>query len=277
MTAAAEKLVESVIVASDIVRDLHALGVRNDRPLCVHVSINAIGFVPGGPRTIVDSLLGAIRPGGTLMMPAYSGDMSHPSEWRHPAIPPAALQKVVDELPAFDPLTTPTRGMGAVAEYFRTYPGTHRSPHPQSSFCANGPQTSYLVASHSLDYRFGEDSPLARLVEYGGDVLLLGAPRNTVSLFHLVTRMSSVKPGAERSAPVMTNGSREWARYVDIEYPIGWFEDAVGHLLSLGIATAGKTGKADCVMFPAAAAVDTLIPWLRERSGASTPVIVAMD
>ena len=52
--------------------------------LCVHSALSALGHVIGGPRTVVEGLIDAVGADGTLMMPAYSGDLSDPAEWRHP-------------------------------------------------------------------------------------------------------------------------------------------------------------------------------------------------
>ncbi|MEQ8701482.1 MAG: AAC(3) family N-acetyltransferase [Bauldia litoralis] len=243
---------------------LRALGLGAGDVVCAHVAMGSLGLVIGGVRTVVEAILDAVGPGGTLMMPAYSGDLSDPAEWRHPPVDPAMIAEIKDAIPAFDPARTPTRGMGAVAEYFRTVPGTRRSPHPQSSFCAFGPAAEALVASHPYDNRFGPMSPLGRLCELEGKVLLLGAPFNTVSLFHLTQHSVSPIRRVSKSAPVVEGGVRHWVGYTDVEYPVDWFEDGVEHLLAAGLAVSAGIGNGCCVAFPAAPAVRTLIDWRKD-------------
>lgn len=250
---------------------LRALGVNAGDIVCAHVAMSSLGLVIGGARTVADALLDAVAPGGSIMMPSFSGDLSDPAEWRHPPVATALIDEVRAAIPAYDPVRTPTRGMGVVAEYFRTYPGVLRSPHPQSSFCAFGPAAEELVAVHAFDDRFGPASPLGRLCDLGGKVLLLGAPFDTVSLFHMTQHMMGKVPRIAKRAPVIEYGVRRWASYSDIDYPTEWFEDGVAHLIKIGLAATTEIGQGLSVLFPAAPAVDALVKWRRQtgRLGAA--------
>lgn len=261
MTEAAQQI--DIVTRRRLTDALCHLGVVSGDILCVHVAMSRLGLVIGGARTLVEGLVDAVEPGGTLMMPAFSGDMSDPAEWEHPPVPADLLAELRNAIPAYDPQWTPTRGIGAVAEYFRGVPGARRSPHPQSSFAALGSAAEKLVERHPFDDRFGTSSPLGRLCELGGKVLLLGAPSNTVSLFHMTQHLVGGAKRVAKAAPVIERGARSWADYRDIEYPIDWFDDGVALLVERGIARQGHVGAACAILFPAAPAIEAILAWRR--------------
>ncbi len=111
---------------------------------------------------------------GTLVVPAHTSGNCDPATWGNPPVPEDWWPVIRAELPAFEPRVTPTDHMGAIAELARTWPGALRSAHPQVSFAAVGPQAEAITSGHALDSGFGERSPLARVHDLDGDVLLLG-------------------------------------------------------------------------------------------------------
>lgn len=51
---------------------LNELGILPGDIVLVHSSLSALGFVEGGAQTVIDTLLSAVGPQGTLLMPAHS-------------------------------------------------------------------------------------------------------------------------------------------------------------------------------------------------------------
>ena len=90
----------------------------------------------------------------------------------------------------FDAATSPTAGMGVVAETFRTRPGparpgTRRSGHPAASICLNGPDADRCLGPHDLAWAAGENMPLGRLRHLEAMMLLLiGVGWNRCSALH---------------------------------------------------------------------------------------------
>ncbi len=231
--------------------DFRALGVIAGDVVLVHASLSAIGWVAGGPVGVIEGLLAAVGPEGTLAMPAHSGQMSDPAHWQNPPVPTDWVEPLRAETPAFDPRTTPTRGMGAIAELFRTWPGALRSNHPTSSFAALGPQAAAITADHRLHSPLGEHSPLMRLYERNAKVLLLGVGFERCTALHLAEQRAW--PGMEpehSGSPIMVDGQRRWVAY---EAPGLGDSDQYGAIgtafVGSGRAEAGNVGSAASLLF----------------------------
>src|SRR5688572_290367 len=96
---------------ASLARDLAALGITPGAVLVVHSSLGALGWVNGGQQTVIEALLDTIGSVGTLVMPAQSGHLTDPAEWRAPPVPAEWVETIRQTMPPFDPIRTPTRGM----------------------------------------------------------------------------------------------------------------------------------------------------------------------
>src|SRR5919202_608705 len=114
---------------STLAADVARLGVESGATLLVHSSLKAVGWVVGGPVAVVQALLDAVGPAGTIVVPTQNGEYSDPAQWVNPPVPEAWWPVIRSEMPAFDPRLTPSRRMGIVAETVRTWPrAAERSP-----------------------------------------------------------------------------------------------------------------------------------------------------
>ncbi|MDQ4024518.1 MAG: AAC(3) family N-acetyltransferase, partial [Actinomycetota bacterium] len=202
----------SPVTLTRIVDDLRALGVSQGMTLLAHVSLSRIGWVAGGSHAVVLALEAAVGDAGTLVMPAHSTGLSEPSHWKDPPVPPEWWDVIRAETTPFDPGLTPTRGMGSVAELFRTQSGTLRSAHPHVSFAARGPRAGALLRDHALDSGLGEGSPLARLYDLNAWVLLLGVGHDRSTSLHLCEYRAAypTKKSVRQGAPLTIDGARRW-------------------------------------------------------------------
>jgi aminoglycoside 3-N-acetyltransferase len=241
--------------------DLTRLGLPGGDTVLVHSSLSALGWVAGGPVAVVGALLDALGPDGTLAMPSFTGDLSEPSQWQHPPVPESWWPIIRSQTPAFDPLLTPTRMMGRVAETFRTWPGTRRSAHPQSSVAALGPQAEFITAQHPLEDSMGERSPFARLYDLNAWVLLLGTDRN--SSLHLAEHRSGLRGYVKQGAPVTINGERVWAEFGDLDYDDDSFPAVKAAFEVSGAVKLGQVGAGTAKLMRQRELVDFALKWFR--------------
>lgn len=203
------------LTAESLAAELRACGVQEGQTVLVHMAMSKLGWVIGGAEAVVHALIAAVGASGTLMMVTNNPNNTDPSEWQHPPVPEAWWQTFRDHTPAYNPLTTPTRGMGVVPELFRIFPGTIRSAHPAFSLAARGPNAAYLTADHALTEDAGDRSPLGRLYELDGHVLLLGVDHWNNTSLHLA-EFRAQHPGkgvVHTGSAMLVDGVRQWVFY----------------------------------------------------------------
>jgi len=123
----------------DLVRGFEEIGVRPGDVVFVHASLSSFGYVDGGVDMLIEALLAAVGPGGTLAMPGFSFQLTNvPS-------------------PVFDVRFTPCWA-SKIYERFRLRKGVSRSHHATHSVCATGVRAAELTATHSVT-PCGPESP----------------------------------------------------------------------------------------------------------------------
>lgn len=266
------------VTRSRISRDLEALGLGRGDAVMFHTRMSAIGYVAGGPQTVIGALGDVVGPRGTLM--TYCGWNDAPP-YDFVTWPRAWQDALRAEHPAYDPgLSEADHGNGRLPEALRRWPGAVRSRHPDVSFAALGAAAAELTAGHPWDDPHGADSPLARLVARGGRVLLLGAPLDTMTLLHHAEALAEA-PGkrfVDYEQPVLVDGRRVWRRFHDIDSEDGAFDYSAvvpegrdpfaviaEDMLAEGIGRKGRVGAADSYLFEASQAVDFAVTWIESR------------
>lgn len=263
-----------------IAADLAALGLRGGDVVMFHTQMSAVGYVSGGPQTLIGALLDVVGDQGTLMVTCGWNDAppydftDWPQPWQD------ALRA---EHPAYDPLLSEAdHSYGRLPEALRRRPGAVRSRHPDAGFAAVGAGAKALMADHPWDDPHGPGSPLAKLVECGGRVLLLGAPLDSLTLLHHAEALAEA-PGkrfVDYEQPIIEAGRRVWRRFHDIDSQDGAFDyssvvpegqwpfEAIGRdMVAAGLGTRGRVGAAENHLFEAADVVAFGVAWIEEKLG----------
>ena len=250
-----------------IAAEISNAGIKSGATILVHSSLSSLGWVSGGAVAVIQALMDVITPEGTLVMPEHSGDLSDPANWQHPPVPESWWTIIRESMPAYHPAYTPSRGMGTIPEIFRTMPGVIRSDHPEVSFAAWGKHASFITSEHSLDYSLGENSPLARIYDLDGKVLLLGVGFENNTSFHLSEVRARGSSIAKQGAPVHINGERKWVEYTDIVYDSALFDKMGEDFCNTGPVKKINIGAANCCLFDQRPAVDFGIQWIEQLRG----------
>jgi aminoglycoside 3-N-acetyltransferase len=262
------------ITRVDLTAGLARLGVAAGDIVMVHAACRAVGPVLGGADAIIAALRDAVGAEGTVM--AY---LDWEAAWEdfkdeHGRIP-AALRPHV--LP-FDPaLTRAARQNGTLPEFLRTTPGARRSANPGASVAALGARADWLTADHPMDYGYGPGTPLARLVEARGKVLMLGAPLDTMTLLHHAEHLAKL-PGKRiirTEVPFETADGVLWRMIEEFDtsdpcvpaLPDNFIERIVTAYLATGAGRQGKVGQADSVLVEAAEIVPFAVGWMERTAG----------
>lgn len=204
-----------IVLKEDVIQALTAVGVRPGQSIMVHTSLSSLGFVCGGAQTVIEALMECVGGEGTIMMPSQSWKNLDPETGVHGEEPEEWWQIIRDHWPAYDKAITPTNTMGAVAEMFRRWPDVLRSDHPARSVAAWGKHAEYLTRDHDLSNIFGDGSPVGKLYELDGYVLLIGVGYDKNTSLHLADARA-VYPGKHQTtehSAVMVDGQRKWVAY----------------------------------------------------------------
>src|ERR1700709_1254335 len=159
---------------ASLIDDLRRIGLAPGDLVMVHASCRAIGPVTGGPDAIHLAVLDAISPGGTMMMVVGAPDGY--DDVGRGILSAQEEAHILAHMPAFEPQATrASRDVGTLAEFFRSWPGTVCSDSVAMRVAARGAHADWLTADHVWLYPHGRGSPLEKLAEAGGKVLLLGS------------------------------------------------------------------------------------------------------
>jgi aminoglycoside 3-N-acetyltransferase len=244
----------------DLARHFRALGVAEGRVVMLHASVRSVGPVAGGPDQIHLALRDVLGPAGTLMM--YVGVPEHYDDVGRGHLTAEQEREILEKHPPFDPLTVrAARSHGVLAEFFRSYPGTSVNDHV-ARFAAAGAQAPLVVAPHSWNYPYGADSPLGRLMQLDGGILLLGSDHDEVTFLHHVEQMVDF-PGkkiARYKVPIEVDGRVVWRDGEEINtagdgahenWPNRFFARIVDDYLAAAGNRGGRVGDAHAFLFPA--------------------------
>jgi|WetSurMetagenome_2_1015567.scaffolds.fasta_scaffold17174_2 aminoglycoside N3'-acetyltransferase len=144
---------------AELLNSLRLLGLKQGMTVMVHSSVSRLGFVSGGPQTIIDALCEIVGSKGCVMMPTFS--MS------------GSMKEYLEAGETFDCLRTPSHS-GLLTETFRNMPGVIRSLHPTNSVAGWGEGVQEFIHDHHKSATpFGRETPFGRMAERDDTYILM--------------------------------------------------------------------------------------------------------
>lgn len=225
-------------------------GIEPGDVLIVHSSMKSLGYVQGGPQTVIAAMQDVLTPRGTLLMPTFS-------------------------LPQPDDLfrvgQTPSR-TGLITETLRTTPGVVRSWHPTHSVTLWGANAQEWSEGHHLIGGLGVGSPFHRAAQAGAKVLMIGCDMRTCSLVHVAEAVARVPQlgriyymSGHRVLDVLTpDGQRLSIPPIDQPACSAGFGIVQERLEAAGGIDHHTIGQAHCLLFDAQEALQTAVDLLRD-------------
>jgi len=135
---------------------LKELNISQGNNILVQSSVSAFGSIEDGAETIIDLLLIAVGKTGSIIMPTFTPNVKsfHPRSSRADKI------------------------CGVLPELFRKRKGIARSNNMYLSFAASGKNAVYFINNAIKYERLDQLSPIQRLMNKNGKILLLGVEFN---------------------------------------------------------------------------------------------------
>lgn len=231
----------TTVPITTLVDQLLDLGVNPGGVLVVHTAFSRVRPVEGGPEGLITALRTAVTPEGTLVMPSMS--------WADDTY--------------FDPQTTScVEEMGIVAETFWKQPDVLRGDSVHA-FAAVGPHAARITAPQPLDIPHGLDSPVGRIYELDGQVLLLGVGQDGNTTIHLGENLAGVRYRRWKRLQYLKDGKPHVIEYGEVDHCCQNFALVDGWLAERGLLRRGTVGHGEARLMRSREIVEVVTAQLR--------------
>ena len=221
----------NTVTRTQIVDNLHTLGINPGDSVMLHSSLYSLGWVDGGADAVVQAFLELLGPEGALLTPAFTL-----GAWTDRL----SMEDCDCDCPQeFCPSVSPSHE-GAIPNAALRLPDRLRSCHPTHSWIANGGMAAQFVSDHRDSQTIcGSGNPFEKLVEQDGCIVTLGVGVRSITLWHYYEDILNAPYRGyfhpkERHLSYCTAGLR-----IQYQFP-GVMQDVV---LSSGIMETGNVGK----------------------------------
>ena len=249
---------------TDLGEAFRRIGLGRGDLVLVHSALRRLGPVDGGADAVIDALLDALAPDGTVAVPTHT------------------FAVVNERQPVFHQTLTPSN-VGTLTNVFRRRPRAVRSLHPTHSIAAIGPRAAALIEGHERDTTpCPASGPYGRLRDWGGKILTVGVGLECCTFFHGCEQWAGMPWAVSRRAielysitadcrviPVTMHRHfvNTWDQYPRLE----------PELIEIGALRVDRPGDCELRLLDARRAADWLVKRLRADPEIILPAVMPRD
>ena len=210
-----EKMKGPPLTREEFLKELRMLGLSRGMVLLVEADSECLPYVVGGEQALIEALMELVGYEGTLIVPSFTPELLDPACVEHCPFPYDSWEDIRrNSLPYQPKLSMPVHADPFVRQFLRN-DGVVRSNHPLYSFAAWGKYAKVICRRHPLHFALNEDSPLGRIEDLGGYVLLLGNSFETAAIHALAKYRTRQLPVCIRRLPLEKSTSLYWKDVLD--------------------------------------------------------------
>lgn len=256
-----EDRITDMITKDDIKEQLLSIGVQRGMLLLVDADSPKLGYIIGGMQTFIEALMETVGYDGTIVMPAFTLHNLDPACAGADRVIRESWNLVREQAQPFNrKLSAPSTKDPLIHQFLRNE-GVLRSYHPVYSFAVWGKYAKLICDKHPLHFGLSKDSPLGKLSELNGFVLLAGCDYTNCTMLHLARYHGDQLPIKILSAPIEQNAAMIWKDMLDLALDNQDFQ-AIGEVMDeRGIVKNMYLNAARCRFFSAREAVNIAIAY----------------
>lgn len=242
--------IKTISTKEDICLLLGEMGVTKGMVVFVQANATELGHVVGGAQTIIAAFMESVGYDGTVIMPTFSPQLADPSCVKQ-SIERDQWNRIREFSLPFDRKLTSINTSDEIVCQFLKNEGVVRSYHPLYSFAAWGKYAKLICDKHPLHFGLNQDSPLGKIVEFNGYVVMLGGEYKDCVMFQLAHYQNTHIPIKVVSAPIEINKKRMWKDMLDVDYTTESFDDVGEAMEDRCIVKTSLLGNGICRFFSA--------------------------
>lgn len=247
----------SVVFKQDIKKQLTTLGLVKGTVLLLQVCYHKLERIVGEQQALLEAFMETVGYEGTIVIPTFTPQILDPAN-AYTKVDRIFWKDIRKSALNFDPKLTMPQNQDALVFQFLKNEGVVRSYHPVYSFAAWGKYAKFICDRHPLHFGLNEDSPLGKVIDFKGKVILLGIDIEESVMMLLAQYKKSQLPICIHCAPILVNQRVEWKDMLDVKYDMHQLKNDVKSLVNNNLIQTFYIGNTRCYLYDVAEIIDFL-------------------